>query len=265
LVFLSLLGAGAAQQQPPLTKDGLIKMVQAGFDEATILQVLRANGSAVDTSVETLIELKKAGVTQNIMRELLGAGPAAPTTNAAPTANALPAANASGGSQPVIETPAAELEELGVYVKKDGRFVMVEPEIITWRSGGVLKTIATAGLTRGHVNGQVSDPHSRLQISAPLEFMIVCPEGTSAAEYQLLRLQGKRDRREFRAMTGGIVHASGGADRNAVDFEFERVRPRTFTIQIGQLEDGEYGFLAPGAAMSASAASLGKIYTFGLE
>jgi hypothetical protein len=66
-------------------------------------------------------------------------------------------------------------------------------------------------------------------------------------------------------MTGGIVHASGGADRNAVDFEFERVRPRTFTIQIGQLEDGEYGFLAPGAAMSASAASLGKIYTFGLE
>jgi hypothetical protein len=234
-------------------------MVQAGFDEATIIQVIQANGSAVDTSVETLIELKTAGVSQNIILQLLGGGP---------SGSAEPAASASSGSQPVAETAAApvgETEEIGVYVKKDGKFVMVEPEIVTWRTGGVLKTIATAGLTRGHVNGKVNDPHSRLQLSAPLEFLMVCPEGTSAAEYQLLRLQEKNDRREFRAMTGGIIHASGGADRNAVDFEFERIRPRTYSIRISQLDDGEFGFLAPGAAMSASAASLGKIYTFGLE
>jgi hypothetical protein len=267
VLFFSV--TGFSQNQPPLTKDGLIKMVQAGFDEGTIIQLIKANGSAVDTSVESLLELKKAGVSQNIIRELLGSAPGPNTTpNPAspPSTAAPPSAPPGPGASPTTpQTPAGETEEIGVYVLKDGKFLIVEPEIVTWRTGGVLKTIATVGLTRGHVNGKVNGPRSRLQLSAPLEFLIVGPEGTSAAEYQLLRLQQKEDRREFRAVTGGIVHASGGADKNAVYFEFERVRPRTFRIKLNQMDRGEYGFLAPGAAMSASAASAGKIYTFGLE
>lgn len=236
-----------AQPQAPLTNEDLMKMVKAGFDEGTIVQAIKTNGSAVDTSVQSLVELKSAGVSESIIRVLLTARPAA------------------SEQQAVAGKPAEEAEEIGVYLNREGKFVMVEPEIVTWRTGGVLKTIATGGLTRGHINGKVSNPHSRLQLSAPLEFLIVCADGTSAAEYQLLNLEEKKDRREFRAMTGGIVHASGGADKNVVEFEFERIRPRTYKIQVRQLDKGEYGFLPPGAALSASAASMGKIYTFGLE
>jgi hypothetical protein len=119
------------------------------------------------------------------------------------------------------------------------------------------------------VNGTVSGPTSKLNLaSAPqlmpdtTVFYFHCMEGTSAAEYQLLRLWGKGDRREFRAVTGGILHASGGARDNVVEFKYEKVSPRIYKVSVPRLNIGEYGFLAPGAVATANAASQGKIYTF---
>jgi len=86
--------------------------------------------------------------------------------------------------------------------------------------------------------------------------------GGSATEYQLLSLCAKGDRREFRAVTGGVLHASGGAKDNVVSFEYQKVAPRIYKIKIQRLGVGEYGFLAPGAVASANVASQGKIYTF---
>ena len=36
------------------------------------------------------------------------------------------------------------------------------------------------------------------------------PEGTAITEYQLLRLRDAKDGREFRTVTGGVMHVSGG-------------------------------------------------------
>jgi hypothetical protein len=73
---------------------------------------------------------------------------------------------------------------------------------------------------------------------------------------------GKGDRREFRAVTGGVLHASGGTQDNVVHFDYEKVANRIYKIKVPKLSVGEYGFLAPGAVASANAASQGKIYTF---
>ena len=54
---------------------------------------------------------------------------------------------------------------------------------------------------------------SPVRLSNPLELMVRAPDGTSVTEYQLLRLYEKGNRREFRAMTGGILHVCGGAER----------------------------------------------------
>jgi hypothetical protein len=158
---------------------------------------------------------------------------------------------------------------VGVFVRMRGKLVAMEPEIVNWRTGGVLKSMAKAGLDKGHVNGSVAGPHSELKRSAPvfmspdvLEFYVHCSEGGSAAEYQLLHLWGKGDRREFRAVTGGVLHASGGAQDNVVPFEFEKLAPRIYKIKVPTISGGEYGLLAPGAVASANAASQGKIYTF---
>jgi hypothetical protein len=150
------------------------------------------------------------------------------------------------------------LGEVGVYVVQGSKLTSVEPEIVNWRTGGVLKSIATVGLDKGHVNGTVSGSTSKLNLASPpqlmpdtMVFYFHCLEGTSAAEYQLLRLWGKGDRREFRAVTGGILHASGGARDNVVEFKYEKVSPRIYKVSVPRLNIGEYGFLAPGAVATA--------------
>jgi hypothetical protein len=147
---------------------------------------------------------------------------------------------------------------------RPGKLVAIEPEIVNWRTGGVVKSAVTLGLDKGHVNGTVAGPRSQLAVSASssIEFYIRCLEGNSASEYQLLHFWEKNDRREFRSVTGGVLHASGGAENNVVDFNFEKVAPRTYKIRLQNLAAGEYGFLAPGAAASADLASRGKVYTF---
>jgi hypothetical protein len=99
---------------------------------------------------------------------------------------------------------------------------------------------------KGHVNGSVAGPHSNLKLNSPrymspevLEFYVHCAEGGSATEYQLLHLWEKGDRREFRAVTGGVLHASGGAKDNVVSFEYEKVVPRIYKIKVAGLSVGE--------------------------
>jgi hypothetical protein len=158
---------------------------------------------------------------------------------------------------------------------RSGKLVSIDPEIVNWRTGGALKELATAGLDKGHINGTVRGPHSKVDLTsaggrssalmgvAPaLEFYIRCPEGDSASEYQLLHFWDKGDRREFRTVTGGVLHASGGAQDNVMEFKFEKVAGRTYKIELQGLGVGEYGFLAPGTTAGLNAASQGKIYTF---
>jgi hypothetical protein len=93
--------------------------------------------------------------------------------------------------------------------------------------------------------------------------MIVTPEGVAITEYQLIKLNQNDDDREFRTMTGGVFHSKGGATKDMVPFESQKVASRTFTITLTRTKAGEYGFLPPGALTQASAAStLGKMYTF---
>jgi hypothetical protein len=139
----------------------------------------------------------------------------------------------------------------------------VDPELVGWQSGGALKHVATLGLDKGHVNGKVMNAKSALQLAGPVIFIIKTPEGTSATEYQLLQLDEKENRREFRATTGGVIHSSGGAERNALSFAPEKVGDRVWRIVLKGLAKGEYGFLPPGVS-SASLSASGKMYTFGV-
>jgi hypothetical protein len=79
---------------------------------------------------------------------------------------------------------------------------------------------------------------------------------------QKLHLSEKDNRREFRAVTGGILHSAGGAEDNSVAFTFEKVAPKSYKIALPNMIAGEYEFVAPGAASSSNLASHGKIYTF---
>jgi hypothetical protein len=64
-------------------------------------------------------------------------------------------------------------------------------------------------------------------------------------------------------MTGGVVHSSGGAKRDEVQFEGKKIAPRMYEIVIANgMKNGDYGFLPPGALSSSNMASSGKRYSF---
>jgi hypothetical protein len=236
-----------------LTVEDVIKLAKAGLSEDIIIQQIRKNGQAFDLSTEELIALKAASVSDRVIQAMLE-----PSKAETPAPN-TPAPNAPA---PVAAEPepaeAALPTEVGVYAKKQGQWVEVSPEIVYWKTGGALKTIATAGVLHGNVDGHVSGANSPTSFGTPLEFLIVAPEGTALAEYQLLRLHTNKDNREFRTITGGVLHSHSGSQRDQVPFDGKKIASRVFELTFpASAGPGEYGILPPGSASGS-----GKIYSF---
>jgi hypothetical protein len=233
-----------------LTNQDIIDMASLGLGDDVILEKIRtAPETDFATDLESLKALKAAHVSDPVIRAMIN-----PKVAAAP-----PAASAAAPAPANPDIP----DDIGVYIRVRGKLVDVTPEVVGWKSGGFLKSMASQGFTKGHVNGTIRGPKSALQVGTDAEFVIKCPEGTAVTEYQLLRLDMKGDRREFRALTGGIIHQSGGAEKNAEKFDYEKIAPRVFKIKLPPLKKGEFGILPPGST-SGNISSSGKLYTFGI-
>jgi len=267
-----LLAAGAVfSQSKPLINDDVVQMVKGGFDETTTIAAIDAADTNFDTSVQALLALKAAGVSEKVISAMLAATKKkaeAPKPAATATAAAPPQAAAANPDVP---------EDMGVYVKIKGVLGEMYAEVVSWKSGGVGKSMLTGGFTKGHVNATVSGPKSKLQIGTPVEIVVKCAEGVTASEYTLLKLDEKGDRREFRAVTGGVYHSSGGLEKDAIKFDFQKIAPRTFKIVLTGLKKGEYGLLPPGSGsvggmgggasgqtVQGGSMQAGKLYTFGI-
>jgi hypothetical protein len=153
---------------------------------------------------------------------------------------------------------------VGVYYKKGATWEELLPEIVNWKTGGVLKRVATAGIVKGDVNGNIQGAHSRNSLRTPVEILIYAHEGVAITEYQLIRLREDRNYREFRTVTGGVMHQSGGTTRDLVPFEGKKVANRIYKVLLPNLGAGEYGFLPPEAVTLSKGASIGKMHTFRL-
>jgi hypothetical protein len=203
--------------------------------------------------------LKSAGAGDKIIAAILekgAAGSAAGAPATTPPAQKAAAAAATGTSP---------VNEVGVYFKKGETWTDLPPEVANFKTGGVLKSIGTAGIVKGDVNGHVNGLHSKTQLKSPVELLVYTPEGTAITEYQLLRLREQKDSREFRTVTGGVMHVSGGATRDLVPFESKKIAPRTYEIVLPNLGGGDFGLLPPAAGDSTSSSGrIGKIYSFRL-
>jgi len=176
----------------------------------------------------------------------------------------------SGSSTPLatpssVPTSAVSgVDEVGLYYRnKDDKWIEILPEVVNWKSGGALKRFASDGLVKGDVNGHIEGKNSKNALNTPLDFLIYAPEGVAITEYQLLRLHESGNSREFRSVTGGVIHSSGRAQRDEVNFEEKKIAPRMYEIVLGNdVKTDDFGFLPPGAMSSSNMASSGKMYTF---
>jgi hypothetical protein len=245
--FIVCCLALAAQQA--LNNDSIIKMAKAGLSDDLIVTTINSQPGAYDTSADGLIALKSAGVSDKVVAAIVakGSAPAAPPTAPPPAASGRPVG----------------IDDIGVYYQdKTGAWQTLEPEIVNFKTGGVLKSIASNGIVKGDVNGHIPGAHAKNVLTFPVTLAVYVPEGVDIAEYQLLRLRENSNNREFRSTTGGVFHSSGGAQRDEVQYQSVKIAPRVYKIVLDQpLGKGEYGLLPPGSYTSSNMASGGKIYT----
>jgi hypothetical protein len=251
-VFVALFLVMALQGQQALNNETVVKLIKAGLGEEIVLGMINQQPGKYSLSADDLVALKQAGASDKIIAAMMSKNAASPAPPA-PT----PAASASA--------PAGMPSEIGVYYKKAEAWSELLPEVVNWKTGGAIKSIASAGIVKKDVNGNVTGPNSRNVVKSPLQFLIYAAEGTAVTEYQLLKLRPNKGYREFRTVTGGVFNQRGGAIRDLVPFEGKKIATRTFMVDLPNLGPGEYGFLPPGAVMSSGASSsLGKMYTFRL-
>jgi hypothetical protein len=240
----------AVTAQQAMNNDSIVKMVRAGLSDDLIVTTINASPGAYDTSTDGIIALKAAGVSDKVV--------AAIVARASAPAVALPPPPA-----PVASPRPAGIDDVGVYFQdRNGTWQSLEPEIVNFKTGGVLKSIASDGLVKGDVNGHIPGKSAKNVLTFPVTLAIYVPEGVDIAEYQLLRLRVQSSSREFRSVTGGVFHASGGATRDNLQFQSKKIAPRVYEIVLDQsLGKGEYGLLPPGSYTSSNMASGGKIYS----
>lgn len=252
VVAFCVFCAAVSLAQTALTNDSIIKMVKAGLGDDIVVSTIKSQPAKFSTDPDGLIALKGAGVSDKViaaMVDRMAANGGAPTP-AGPVTAAAPS-----GAGPV--------NEVGVYFRKSEAWADLNPEVVNFKTGGVLKSIGTAGIVKGDVNGHVNGEHSNTLIKTPVDILVYTPEGVSITEYQLLHLHEQKDSREFRTVTGGVMHVSGGATRDLMQFESKKIAPRTYEILLPNLGAGEYGLLPPtGGDATGSSGRIGKVYSF---
>jgi len=249
-IVVLCLSLGLAAQEA-LTNDSVIKLVKAGLSDDLIVSTINASPGTYDTSADGLIALKTAGVSDKVVSAIVLKASGAASAPAAPVA-----------SSPSSSLPHG-VDDVGVYLKnKNGTWDAMLPEIVNFKTGGVMKSIASAGIVKGDLNGHIAGAKAKLSTTLPVTFAVYLPEGVEISEYQLLHLRTNNDSREFRSVTGGVMHVSGGATRDAIDFQSQKIGPRVYQIALPSgLGRGEYGLLPPGAYNSQNMGSSGKIYS----
>lgn len=269
LVCLSCV-AWTQQMSHRLTNQNIIDLVALGIsDDVIITKIHSASGPsdlAFDTSTEGLKALKAGKVSDAVLKVMI---------NPSPVATAMVAA--APGTAAVANDPNLPPQEVGVYWKDGFSFLRVEGEIVSQaKVGGRAGSMFTYGIRSQHWDAYVNGPTSRNRVKErrPLFFFYV-PDGASASDFILIKLEKKGNRREFQIGSfGGVTGGKSGVKRDKeVPFKAEHVAIRTYRVKLDEdLKPGEYAFFmgtGQQAMMSSSTVSSssggsasGRIYDF---
>jgi len=272
LLSLLLACSGWAQQMSHrLNNQDIIDMTGLGLSDDVIITKIRSAGRpedlSFDTSVAGLKALKAAKVSDAVIKVMINPAPAPPPAPAAATAT----------STPVPADPNLPPPEVGVYWKDGYTFVRVEGEILSQaKVGGRAGSYFTYGLRSQHWDAYINNPTSknRVRDRRPMFYFYV-PDGASASDFLLIKLEKKGNRREFQIGSfGGVTAGKSGVKRDKeVEFKSEHVAMRTYRITLNaDLKPGEYAFfMGTGqqammsnstVASSSGGAAAGRIYDF---
>ena len=155
------------------------------------------------------------------------------------------------GEPYALQVQATIPEDVGIYAISQGAVKELQAEAVEAHRSGLF------GL-----DGKIGDPRSSLRLFTPQEFIIRAPDGYSAPEYRLLKLEEKKDHRQFRALTVHVGGATDNASKNSIPFTAQKIASQTWRVQLN-LGNGEYAFFSP--QMHSEGLGKSLTYTFGVD
>ncbi len=246
-VSLSLPGATSLAQEV-LTNDSVIQMVKAGLPEAVVIAKIKSTSSKFDLKTDSLVSLKKAGVSDKVLEAMVAAGSgAAPSTAAA--APAPPA--------PALAAGALKTQDV-IYQLVGGKFVEMFP------TSANLETNMAFFQSKSEVVLEGKKSQYRTSEKQPVFLSTY-----SSTDAPLVRLKPGDDHNDRNLKIGsGAFMPFGGTQKMGVRNEdkipvtIER-DPRGFykVTPSAALAPGEYGFILA----TGFGAGSGKIYDFGVD
>jgi hypothetical protein len=262
LAVLALAAAGlcpSQQQSPPprsdipLSVEEVVKLVQNGLSEELIVTKIKKNGKPFDLSPEELVDLRRAGVNDTIIKFLLD--PSQPYVPPQPHSVPSPP---PPGKQYSDDPHALKVPlEMGLYHFVGDSPFRVDTKMLLGQkhSGGLMKK----GNTVGYLIG--ANSKARIKETAPV-FYIRLPENKSIEEVVLVSLEHREDRREL--PMGHDPKKSEFRPDAVRQFDALEVGPHLYKIQTTSLFSGEYLFFLVGSADPA-AGNYGKGYDFAVD
>jgi hypothetical protein len=249
LIAVRPVSVSAQTPRSTLTIEEVLNLVGNGFAEELVITRIRKHGKAFDLNAEELVEIRKGGVSENIIKFLLDpsqpytppAPPAAPVT-AAPPAPAKP-------SPPAKQYPDDAFAKRvppdpGLYHFRGDEPVKADMKILLGakHGAGVGKVLFKKGRTLAYLAG----PRSKLaiQTNAPI-FYLRLAEGKAIEDYVVVSLDGKLDRRELDMGPGPKQELSADAIR---PYDSIEVGLALFRVTPAPLKPGEYLFFQIGSA-----------------
>jgi hypothetical protein len=265
---------GAVAQSPKssesLTVEEVVQLSKAGFSEDVIITKIRKNGKAFDLNSAELVELKKLGIGDSIIKFLLDPSqpyaPPPPAPLPSPTRSDAPSALPTPPPPPAKHYPADNYAskvppEPSLYRFQGSVPVKVDIKILlgTKEGAGLGKVLMKKGKVIGYLVGQAAK--TRITEPAPVFYMRL-PDGKAIEEVVLVAFDRKADRREIEmGPPGPKQELKAEAMRQ---FDSLEVGPGLFRLTAAKLGRGEYLFFQLGSGEPPKG-SYGKGFDFAID
>jgi hypothetical protein len=234
-----------------LNNDSVISLISAGLGDDVVIAKIKSSSTNFELSTDTVINLKKQGVSGPVLAAMITASAAAERP-----------AMSLDSPDPMVPHPS------GIYLAGAEKMTRIESTTTRQaRTSGMLGAMLTYGLSGMRIKAGVSGSNAKVITNEPRPvfyfYFDQADQGlgatggsvTSPQEFSLIKFEIKKDLREAVIGSAGIGGTKAGfRDKDQHDFEVSQISPGVYKIMPAQpLSAGEYGFISGGVGSGANA------------
>ena len=258
-VVIGVMAGQEAVKPGSMTIEDVIKLVQADVSDDLIIARVKRNAKAFDLNSDEIVALRKAGVSDQVIKYLLD--PSQPYAPAPPPA---PAARSASKAPPADPLVAKLPPEPGIYyLKPPDQFVALDPKtVVPYKQPGKM-TKLSGGLVKGHVIGAVVGPSAQMRLkTGRVTFYARLGEKMAIEDLTLLTTEPEKDRRNLDF--GTKAGQTNFPVKSVQQVESKEVSPGVFRMTATLEKPGEYFFFVRGSG-DPKKGTLGKGYDLGVD